>query len=409
MNIRTFIITLLICCSFGKLSAQLPETSTKTDPIWYFIQVKGSGERADRIFQAGDDAVWGIQIAPPFSETELNRCLWRFEKTDDLYTIYNRHNDYKLSLDTLATLNLLTASVKENPTVEWEITTNGDYFNFTSKSKTSTDRRNNRSLFQTDNTNNRNYVIMTVLSTSSSVNTDNALFHFKKYDSSLPQVSESEDIWYYINSANPLYTNKCITDINAAQSNLAKFEVQDKQSDNHYQQWKVIRPINATEDINHFMNRATGNIIQTRADYNGYFNAQSTNSVENSNGWSIEYLFFDQFSISGKDDDGIDGYLNVSSTLEPAQSLPEIANFINSSFSWTFEKVGTNTSIPEIEKEDPFSNVRIYVQNRRIIVEGADDYRVTHISGIRISKDGELPVGVYLVTIKNKTKTVLVK
>lgn len=222
-----------------------------------------------------------------------------------------------------------------------------------------------------------------------------------------PKVSDDNaNFWYYIMSADSEYAGKCITDINQSQSGIAKFGIEEKEDGNHYQQWKLIQAVNSENDNVHFVNRATENIIQTKYDFDGYFNAQSTKDPEESNGWKLEVISGNQIKISGKDDAGFTGYLNVSSTLKDAEPIPVESGFSESSYAWLFEKANWRTSIEEV---NPFADVRIYTLDRRIIVEGTDDYTLNHISGIRVPKDKELPVGVYLVTIQGKTKTVLVK
>lgn len=221
-----------------------------------------------------------------------------------------------------------------------------------------------------------------------------------------PIISDGTDFWYYILSASSNYSNMCITDINETGSGIVKFKIQKQEEGNEFQQWKLIKPVNAENDNVHFVNRATGNIIQTEYDYNGYYVAQSTDNPEKSNGWEVEKISAGQFKVSGIDSAGDSGYLNASSISTNTESVPESSKFKNSSYAWIFEKANWRVSIDEI---DPFENVRIYTENKRIIVEGAVDYTVTHISGINIPKDKELPTGVYLVTIKGKTKSVLVK
>ncbi len=232
----------------------------------------------------------------------------------------------------------------------------------------------------------------------------------------LPEVSTNVDVWYYISSGNPQYPNRCIVDINEPGTGVAKFEIQQKSSDTseHSQQWKLIRPVNATNDNVHFMNRLTGNIIQTEYDFNGYYyNAQSTTDITQSNGWKLSVVSVSsatntQIKISGVNASGEIGYLNVSSDQNAAEWPPvEDSTFVNSSYSWIFSKVDSNVS--SIHEKDLFADVKLYVQDRRIVVENVDDYKIYHISGVEVQKNAILPVGVYIVRIQGQSRSILVK
>ena len=227
----------------------------------------------------------------------------------------------------------------------------------------------------------------------------------------LPEVSTNVDVWYYISSGHPQYLNRCIVDINEPGTGVAKFEVRQKSSDTseHSQQWKLIRPVNATSKNVHFVNRLTGNIIQTEYDFNGYYHAQSTTDITKSNGWNMQVISGrNQIKISGVNASGEIGYLNVSSESNDPEWIPlEDADFVNSFYSWTFSKVDPNVS--SIHEKDLFEDVELYVQDRRIVVENVDDYKIYHISGVEVQKNTMLPVGVYIVRIQGQSRSILVK
>ena len=396
-------LLILFCFSVflsHQLMAQtgLPKASTADKPVWYYIQVKGTDVRKDRVFYLNGSDVYGNPLSS-VTNSLRSRYLWRIEKSGDEYAIINKANNKKLDIRTDATKNAdILAVATGEPSVTWSFVPRNDRFMI--KSNT------NRYAVQGAAGSNLNFVILA----STYGSTDNGSYSFILYDESEPEISDTKDIWYYINSAQSGNTNKCITDINEIGSGNVKFKIQDKESNAEkaiYQQWKVIKPVNSSDNNVFFVNRGTGNIIQTAYDYNGYFNAQSTKDTESTNGWALTFIDFIQFKISGLDSAGLTGYLNASSTTEDAEMIPGNNEFTNSAFAWTFEQV-TETSIDPVTP-DPFDEFKVTVINKRIFVEGTDDYFITHISGIPVKKDVELPTGVYLVTIEGKTKSYLVK
>ena len=233
-------------------------------------------------------------------------------------------------------------------------------------------------------------------------------FGSKTVAQDLPKPSENGDVWYYIASGSADYPDYYITDVTSSGNDHVKFELQKKMAgDDHLQQWKLIKPINAENDNVHFVNRATQSIIQTQFDFDGYYNVRATTSTDNSNGWKIATISGNQTKISGLDETGITGYLNVSSDQEAIVDIPINSKFLDSTYSWIFELADDRTSIPDVY--DPFADVKIYVENKKIIVENATDYTVYHISGLQVSSDATLPAGVYLVKIQGQAKSVLVK
>lgn len=399
-------LLLLLCCLTviftQKITAQseFPEASTADKPVWYYIQVKGTDTRKGRILSAALSSVTGKYLED-ITPSQRNSCLWRFEKTGDAYTIINKsYSIHKLdtTYSTTHRSNIITLKTAASSTLTWTFESYNDFWLI--KSSTG--------LYIFQGAAAMDYVVISSAYGAS----DNGSFSFLKYEDTPPEVSDTKDVWYYIYSAQTGNTDKCITDTKAAAGNEIKFSLTPKSTDSiamEAQQWKMIQPENATNNNVLFVNRATGNIIQTEYDYNGYFNATSTTDPENSNGWALTFINLNQFKISGLNADGDTGYLNVSSLQEEASSIPLENDFFNSAYAWTFEPVDRITSMDQ--PEDPFadSSVRVRVENRRIIVEGTDDYSVYHVSGIQVEKEIELPVGVYLVSIDGHTKAYLVK
>ncbi|NDV46475.1 hypothetical protein D0T49_05395 [Paludibacter sp. 221] len=401
-NSTLFLICLSIIFSL-KIAAQLPETSTATDPTWYYIQVKGEGERAGRaLCKIGND-VYGRHLSDIVTNSDRDNYLWRFEKSGNNYNIINKAAANMLDIRTATEIeeNIKIATLKQNSPTSWEFIPYNDYFQI----KAST---GDFYLHQANNGGKRDFVIMMEGEYWGSSN--NSYFQFLSYNDIPPKISESTNYWYYIFSGNPQY-NKCITDIEAGSSEKIKFELQDQTENNKHQQWKLIKPINATDEKVYFVNRATKQIIQTEYDFNGYYCAQSVSSVDATNGWQVSYLGLNQFSISGYNNYNTIGYLNVSSTESPAETIPD--DMLNTSFSWIFKEElnpgkDDDTGL-DIVSKNPFDTIDVYTVDRKIIVDGTDDYVVTNMYGIRVNADQQLAAGVYLVTIQGKTLSILVK
>ena len=400
-------ITLLILfcvsvCFFQKAVAQseLPEVSTSENPIWHYIQVVGTdATRKDKVFSItssdGYYDLYAVDLSTLTTTSRKNLSLFRFEKNaDGSYKIIHRSTNRELDIRTKASSTIGT--VVDNSSLSWKLNAYNNAYQILSS--------DGKYLFVGGST------VDYDVTTSTLGTSNNALFKFLVYNNTTPEISDTTDVWYYIYSGQTGNKNKCITDVNETGSGVVKFTLTDKENNNNAQQWKVIKPTNDTNSTLHFVNRATGNIIQTAYDFTGYFNAKSTTDVEKSNGWKLTFIDFDQFRISGLDNTGTTGYLNASSTTERAELIPSSSNFVNSAYAWRFKKVDSGTSIDKIETNETsnlFDNVK--VENKRIIVEGIDNYTISHISGISVQKNIELPVGVYLVTINGKTKSYLVK
>lgn len=63
------------------------------------------------------------------------------------------------------------------------------------------------------------------------------------------------------------------------------------------------------------------------------------------------------------------------------------------------------TSITDIKNEQP----RMYISNRRIIIEGDEPYEIYNSNGIRFASDATLPSGIYIVKTKHQKTKVVIK
>lgn len=407
-KILSLIVAIILIACFN-IAAQLPETSTAVDPIWYYIQVKGEGDRAGRVFSVNNNDIYGGYISDIQNDTDRKNYLFRFEKNGEQYSIISRLDGKNLNIRTAPEIesNFSILTLTSNAAGAWELIPQGNYFQIKSSTGDYAHQANSGG--------NRNFVTMTVDSEWS--NDDNSYYHFVLYDNSLPQASTTENHWYYIKSGNPQYSNMCVTDITDNGEDFIKFELQDLVVNNRYQQWKLVSLTGSNRDAYYFINRETENIIQTAYDFDGYYTSdnftgyysvQTTQDKAATNGWRLNYIEGNQFTISGLNDLGILAYLNVASTESVPEFLP--ANIFSSVYSWTFkEELDPGTGIEDIVAPGQGSDINIYTVGRKIVVEGTEDYTITNISGIRMSKNHALPVGIYIVNANGITRSILVR
>ncbi|MDL2223802.1 M60 family metallopeptidase [Bacteroidales bacterium OttesenSCG-928-M06] len=334
---KTVILLLLVFLLVPRVFSQvdLPQPSTSTSPIWYYVQVKGSDDRKGKIFYLNGNDLYGRNFSD-ITATQRDYFLFRFEKNaDGSYKIINKKTNKELGIRKDATKNIDVVTVAPTTTVTWSFEERLGYWKIKSS--------NNLFAFQSSSASNKNYVI----EASTFGSNDNGSFGFILFNDTKPTISDGQEYWYYIKSAKTGIVGACITDVNETGSGAVKFKLQDKESEEtkkKYQQWKVVKPANSSSGEFVFVNRATGNIIQTACNYDGYFNAGSTKDIVNTNGWDISFLELDQFKISGLDSQEIQGYLNASPLSSEAELIPNDANFLHSAFAWKFEAVSSETS-----------------------------------------------------------------
>lgn len=402
-----FILLFFTAITIQKIDAQLPEVSTPDNPLWYYIQVKGEDDRIGRVFTVTGNDIYGDYIENIGNEEDKDNRLWRFEKNAENYNIINKATNKKMAIRIAQDIEsgLKIATLPDDTSESWELLEYNGYYQIKSAS-------GHNYAHQANNYGGkRNYVIMFV--GTDWYRSDNSLFSFIPYDKSLPQLSiGNEEYWYYILSGNPKYKDKCITDVSSSSNNEIKFDIQDMIVNKENQQWKAIRPINADDDLMLFINRQSGNAIQTKYEYNGQYCAQATKDMETTNGWELSHIDLNQFTIAGVNEDGYKGHLNISTENTDISYLPDAKNLLNSNYTWIFKKEpNPHGNSIEHHKQSPniLANIKIYQQGKRIIVEGVEEYTITSISGISYNKSCELPNGIYIVNIYGKTKAFLVK
>ena len=396
-NKLLLIIVIAMVIFQQKAIAQLPEISTADKPSWYYIQVVGNGSsREDRVFSAENGYLYGKTL----SKTS-DAQLFRFEKSGNNYFIISKSANKKVDVamkDSEECLSLSDAGIgfTLDPLAI-------NYFNITA-TKTPTNGDTSKKWAHQSNDNSDYKIILVNTSWSSG---ENSQFSFIPYEEiNLEYSTEAKSIWYSINSSVKGSENECITDASSLEGSDIKIAVESFVQGNDNQLWKLV---SKGSRVN-FVNKATGNTIQNQSDVvenNIMYNFTQVTPNENDNGgWTLKHIRIGQYSIAGAEEDDITRYLS-SATEGQAPAFYDAENLLFSNTAWKLKKVDTSiTSIPEFQEKEGY---RVYSAERRIIVEGADDYVIRTIQGVTVNKNGELPVGVYLVTVDGQTTKLLVK
>ena len=374
------------------LTAQLPKVSTADNPIWYYIQVVGTdADRYNRVFVAKTDGIYGEAL-----NKSSDAQLFRFEQGGSNYYIVSKSTGQKIATGLAGSDPVLTLT--ENGILFKIETLATHYYTIVA---TNTPSSGNNWAHQ----GNSGYSWRVILTNTSWNTGGNSQYSFVPYESlNLEYSTAGQEVWYSINSAKSGLEGKCITDV-SSNGEAIKLSVNANASADN-QMWKIVANSSKVD----FINKSTGNILQTKSDLletNLMYNyTQLTNNLSESDGWTLNYLRAGQYAISGVEEDLITRYLNAS--VEGSLDEYNADNLSYSGFAWKFLKTEKNVSIPVVS--DDSSNVFVYVENKKIIVKGADDYTVRTIYGAIIpAKDRELPIGVYLVTVKGKTTKLVVK
>ncbi|MDR1436659.1 MAG: RICIN domain-containing protein [Candidatus Symbiothrix sp.] len=403
--ILTPLFVLFLFCS-KTVCAQTPLVGTEDDPVWYYIQVQGDNDgRADRVFTADGTQVFGRAMVLATNSPETDKQLWRFEKNGNNYILFNKANGKKLNITYNSSQSITVAALNDNPVTQWQLVKSGDYYNLRATVAPSGGDASKIYAHQANNWDNRNFVIM--FESTSYNSTPNSRFRFILYEDYTIELStEENEIWYCITSAKQECLNKGITDIVSDAHPEIKFSLETIVPGNEKQLWKAVGKSNglAGEHID-WINKATGNIIQTASLYrNSYYYTQYTDQPEQSNGWLTRYLGGGQFEIYGQENDGVTRYLNAASKEQQQPDCLIDDNTKDTGFAWIVKKAGDFSALDKIpEQPQPYS------KSGRIMVEGNNDYIIRNVQGLKINRHTALPAGIYLVTVNEKTTKILVK
>jgi hypothetical protein len=395
MKNKIFIIVFCLLV-IGCVKTVAQSSSTEEDPKWYYIQVKGGGLTANRVLTEVDGQVLG-QALKTESLDALSKQLWRFEIPSGAsgYRIINKYSKKQLTVVYDATGNARRPAVTENSSTIWSFTTSPTPGYKYVKILNEPEEGVAGSIYLSQTAYNNNAY---KLVTESSRTTDNELFRCVLNE--VPVVSD-DNVSIWMNIRNP-QTNKYLTD--AVSSAPGINFMLDAKDNSQSQQWKIIA---GEEGTVQFVNRATGNTIPAATNLNKYYYIQYPASSSNSTGWQCASISstanqYEVFSVSG----GVTSYWNAT-TDGQKPLIYSAGNTANSTYAWVFtwvDEIYTGFTAPA-----PVDNVRVYSRDKRIYVEGCDEYLITALTGTAVRKNTELPSGIYLVTVKGKTTKILVK
>lgn len=390
---------MFLSCVFAQTtSAQLPEVSTAANPVWYYIQVLGNdGTREDRVWSANSNNYLYGEALSKTSDAQL----FRFEKSGNNYYIISKSANKKADVaifEKEETLSLTDAGAAFTLDPLGE-----NYYNITA---TQTPVGGDVTKKYTHQSNSNSSFKMILVNTTWNT-TDNSKFNFVPYDAvNLTCSDVSTETWYYITGASKAYESKYVTDITISGSN-PNFAIKEKENNNTIQQWKLIKK--AGNDNIDFVNRSTGNVINTSSTAGDlYNNILFASNVNETTGWTMTYCNGGQYIISGVEEDGHTRYWKIAVDNQ-TPSKYEGNNLAFSDFAWKIKKVQSDnsSSIPNPFETD--KSIVVYSRNNKIIVEGETNYTIYTIQGIQMKKTAHLPGGIYLVSVKNKIVKLLVK
>lgn len=389
-----------------------PTESTEENPVWYYIQVQGQSDRADYVFTVEGEQVFGRPLSKSEDFNDIDSQLWRFEKQGDSYIIINKGNNKKLDIAYNSEKDINIGILVDEPSTTWgwEKSVTPGYFNIKIENPLS-GRETYIYAHQASNYLSRNFAI--IFERVAWKNDINSKFRFLVCEYPTPEISTSDnEVWYNILSKKKGYDSKAITDITQQNEVNRKFSLEDLYEEDYNQQWKIISLSNGEVQ---FLNRGTNNMIQKEASYNAYYYALAAPYSETASGWAMNYLGDYQYEMFGLNGEGVTVHMNAASDHKDADTYFE-GNNRDSGFAWYFKKISSTQQLPQQRATTVTTridhkpvDIRIFVVERKIIVEGADDYIVRNISGMQVNQSLELPVGIYLVTVSGKTTKILVQ
>lgn len=410
MKTKVLIISFILGVLFSmKMYAQAPSYSTPEEPIWQYIQVVGSaGSVANRVLTAEDGKVYGRPIYLGLEPSLIDKQLWRIElATKTTVMFVNKATGKKMDvaygdLETSPNNKFRMAILSDNPSTDWKFKVDKGNYNIIMVKEPTEGTKGNTIAFQSTAFY-RGYIIM--FESQSRQSEDNAYFQFFNFNANRPQPSvNGNDVWYFIKSLRPEMADQCITAITNPTDPAIKFTIAPKGTGNDNQYWKFVKVNDDADDIRYFIqNKGTGDVISTKVILDRYFYVQNANDLHSELGWEIKIINEEQFEIQGMDGKVI-RYLNATASGERSDTYVA-GKSKDTGFAWTFEWIEGKVSLVNPE----MGEVKVYSENKRIYVEGTDNYTVRDIYGSPVRKNETLPIGIYLVTINGETTKILVK
>jgi hypothetical protein len=383
-------------CSLAQ--AQGFEVSTADNPLWFFIQVKGANTTSGLVVTENNNALVGETLRSS-GLTGIAKQLWRIGQgsASNTYYLINKYSGKKLDIAYNEEKKERIAILTETPSTEWRLLKSGNFYLIRAATQPSGGTADAVYLTQTDASKAFSYIF------STSGSNENTQFGFIAFDSYPVISTENETAWLQIQNARTSLSGKCLTDAGDAETK-GPFLMSPINNNDLAQQWKIIAkkaPFEAGKVD--FVNRKTGRAIGTTPVYSIYYLLPATGDFGESEGWRIQALSNARYEIASGSATA-PWFWNAGN--EPPQTYVGVPDS-EQGFTWTFSFV--DETITGFQQTEILSGIRVYVRDKLICVEGADQYTITNIFGSRVENNRLLPAGVYLVNVKGKTTKVLVK
>lgn len=404
----TFLSALCLLLSSLPVRAQQPQASTADNPVWYYIQVLGDGDRTGRAMtELTNGDVYGRGLVDSDNAEETAPQLWRVEIAEGEYRFVNRQTGRYMNVRYDDSREIGMATTTDQPCgfrLAETATAGGGYFNIVATHTPTGGDPSEIYLHQANSGGSRDYVIMMVGTGYSG--SENSAFRFVEFEENTLSYSDEETTrWYRIYSAKTGLEGLCLQQNAPAAAGEAPFRFAGEQAGAATQEWKLTRNSDGTTVL---CNRATGDIVSTESKTDGLLNiVQSAVAATAGKGWILNYIGQGQYTIAGEEADGITRYLSAAEETELPEAFKPAGNHQNTSFAFRLKLTEEiSTDIPA-NASDATRKVR--VENGRIRVDGNTRFSVFTASGLRVSNDNRLPSGIYLVSVGDKTVKVYVR
>lgn len=382
--------------------AHLPEVSTEQAPLWYYIQIVGEEDRANRVYTSADGIhVTGQPMIISDDDNELGKQLWRFEQNaSGNYTIVHKLSGKRLTVEFDEEQNSGCAMLSNSSTITFQLKRAGNYFQVISSK--AAEGTSSSEIYLHQGNSGYDYNIITVGSYyGGSINSMTRFVPFEEFR--FTYSDELTDSWYNIINCGEAFSGLCIKEEgNETSSQL----ILEAGVDDETAQWKAVKP--ASGKGVQWVNRASGRVIATNSEPFGLFNRLWTNTVvANENVWTTTYLGDKQYAFSTVEDDNVERYMGANSDQAEAAEELDLRKLANSSHAWVLRMV---ESVPtSIGQATETNHLTIRVIDRRIVVEGCTDFNIHTLSGMAMPTDLQLQPGIYIVSAQAKSTKIIVK
>ena len=230
----------------------------------------------------------------------------------------------------------------------------------------------------------------------------------QEYDSEL-QLSDEETVyWYRICSAATGLDGYAMTDLNGHIEDGEDYEAALRisipllptETDDRRSQWKLT----AGEDGKVIItNRLTGSQISNVSNLLGDHNITTLAFSSDAQGFVVSSLGDYAFKLESVEDDGVNRCLALADKDGEALVYPE-SDESTSCIGWKFFPVEIETGISSKEA----SRSAVSIKNRRISVTGSE-WQLFDAEGKELPRTIQLPTGVYMVRMPQRTVKVVVR